>query len=78
MEVVKNGEPGFLQHDFLHLDIEEILDPTPGDLSESRFFAVKDLASGKTLRTIPRDEMVEFVMIVKDGSQWYNGPSLTP
>ena len=32
VEVAKNGEPGFLQHDFPHLDVPEVPDPLPKEL----------------------------------------------
>ena len=64
LEVSRNGESGFLQHDFPLLDIEEIPDPTPKEMGEERFCAVKELASNKTLRTVPRDDVLDFVLVV--------------
>lgn len=69
LEVVKNGEPGFLQHDFPHLDVPEVPDPTPRELGEERFVSVKELASGRKQRTIPQDEMAEFVLLVRDSEK---------
>ena len=66
LEVVKNGEPGFLQHDFPLLDVPEYPDPTPKDLGEDRFFSVKELATGKKMRTVPLSDFVEFILIAKD------------
>ena len=72
VEVAKNGEPGFLQHDFPLLDVPEVPDPLPKELGEERFVSVKELAAGTKQRTIPLDEMAEFILLVKDEeNNWY-------
>ena len=76
VEVVKNGEPGFRQHDFPCLDVSEVADPTPKELGEERFFAVKELASTQKLRTIPLNDMVEFVLLARDSDQNLYVPSI--
>ena len=66
VDVVKNGEPGFLQYDFPHLDVAETPDPTPKELGEDRFYSVKEMAIGTKMRTIPLEEMSEFLLIARD------------
>ena len=75
VDVAKNGEPGFLEYDFPKLDIPEFPDPTPKDLGEDRFFSVKELASSKKMRTIPLDDMAEFLLLAKDQDQNLYVPS---
>ena len=75
LEVAKNGEPGFLQHDFPHLDVPETPDPSPRELGEERFVSVKELASGRKQRTIPQDEMAEFILLVRDSERNLYVPS---
>ena len=71
VEVARNGEPGFLQHDFPHLDIEEVPDPTPKEMGEERFCSIKELASNKVLRTVPRNDTIEFLLLVISGDSMY-------
>ena len=75
LEVAKNGEPGFLQHDFPHLDVPETPDPSPRELGEERFVSVKELASSRKQRTIPQDEMAEFILLVRDSEKNLYVPS---
>lgn len=75
VEVAKNGEPGFLEYDFPKLDIPEFPDPTPKDLGEDRFFSVRELASTKKMRTIPLEDMAEFILLAKDSDQNLYVPS---
>ena len=67
LDITKNGESGFFPHDFpWEGPDQEVLDPTPEEIGESRFRSVKELVANEVLRTIPREEMISFVLVVRD------------
>ena len=71
LELTKNGEAGFIPNDFPwdEPDLVADPDPVPSLLGESRFMSVKELASNTTeeFRTVVRNELVPFLLLVKDG-----------
>ena len=68
LELTKNGESGFLPHDFPWEEPELAVDPDPSpeELGEGRFMSVKEFSSSSTMRTVIRDKMVPFLMLIVD------------
>ena len=78
MDLTKNGEPGFIQHDFPWDGPDHTVpDPSPEIMGDSRFMAVKELAAGSVMRTIPIDRTVSFLLIVRDPEDQLFIPSLS-
>ena len=79
LEMTKNGESGFIPHDFPWVEPELAVDPdpTPEELGEDRFMKVKETSSGVVDRTVIRNNMVPFLMIVLDSEDQTYIPSTT-
>ena len=78
LDLTKNGEPGFTPHDFPWKGPKRSssrADPSPAVMGDSRFMAVKELASNDVLRTVPKDRMVSFLVVVVDPEQQLYIPS---
>ena len=77
MDLTKNGEPGFIPHDFPWDGPDcTVPDPSPESMGDSRFMAVKELAAGSVMRTIPIDRSVSFLLVVRDSDDQLFIPSL--
>ena len=77
MDLTKNGEPGFIPHDFPWDGLDcTFPDPSPETMGDSRFMAVKELAAGSVMRTIPIDRSVSFLLVVRDSDDQLFIPSL--
>ena len=80
--VCKNEEDGFFQHDFVGTlpdmpPVPLIPDPSPDELGNARFCAVRETAEGKILRTVRREPVISFLLLVRssDGSLYLpSGP----
>ena len=79
LDLTKNGEAGFFPHDFPWEDPDLVVDPDPAPsvLDENRFVAVKELSSSSTLRTVVKNEMISFLLIVRDPEDTLYIPSTT-
>ena len=65
-DLTKNGESGFIPHDFPWEGPDvNVPDPTLEELGE-RFFLVREMISNGIFRAVPKDNMVSFLMVVKD------------
>ena len=75
LELTKNGEAGFVPHDFPWDEPDLVVDPDPSpeDLGGTRFISVKEMASFPAggRRTVVRDETIPFLLLVKDGDDLY-------
>ena len=75
-DLTKNGESGFIPHDFPWEGPDEVVvDPTPEELGEGRFIAVKEMSSSRILRTVSRENLISFLMVVKDAEDQLYIPS---
>ena len=72
--IAKNGEDGFLQHDFASGDmppLPTIPDPSPQVMGEERFLAVRETARSNILRTIRSEPQLTFLLFIRDGDDLY-------
>ena len=69
--VEKNGEDGFLQHDFIATEANMppmplVPDPSPQELGEERFLAVRESSRSRVLRTIRNSPQLVFILFIRD------------
>ena len=78
LDLTKNGESGFIPHDFPWEGPDEVVvDPTPEELGEGRFLAVKELSSSQVFRTVSRENLISFLVVVKDAEDQLYIPSVS-
>ena len=74
--IVKNGESGFIAHDFSleASDLHEFDKPSPPPSSNTSFINVVELTRNGVKRTIPKNDVIPFVMVEQKDDGWITPP----
>ena len=74
--ITKNGESGFVAHDFSMVasDVHEYEKTSPSPTFELSFVSVVELTRNGVMRTIPNDDSLPFVLVSRKGEGWTSPP----